>query len=704
MNSRISLLGSSTKGRLIIKERLLPLLIVGTAYLLHATDLVWFDGSVTADAPSGKLLSDNEGYWGEVVLTGVEYWYESDPANPADRIANQPESFGRRLLDGRTAGDWHVPVGQSRGPLVVVFDFKRPCTFTEVNTICTRTPDVSVRIEVADSPAGEWRMISDRPSQDGEKQTLRRLKLPPDSRGRYLRLSISSTGITYVDELLVWGSGEVSDEYPENIAPTYLTNPLKQGMLVSIPGVTATQFPVAKLIAWRAAIGHHAEEPAVWAQSVEASPTAPVLPPAAAINAPLHMLLTRNESESAFVTLSNTSATESLSVTMNEVVLHHAGLSEVAPKLKASLLIGGALPATPPKQRLTAEQRLRLMADDTLPSESQSDSAVCILPFFGQGQMLGRSLMQRYLSNGTAIRDFPHVVLPVGGAAVFLLRITTDQALPGRYTGVISATAADGRRISMPLTVEVIDLVLPELGLWVRSWGNGTRQFPFESRSRIKSDARVNRELGVTVWAGLPMPGSKAAAFGAHGRTHYQVTGIPDDFVNRGYCNLLTPEQLNPKDESRIANHVKELVRQARELNLSYDEWWVELWDEPQETNAALFGALARIIRRTDPSVRIYMNPLFWRPGHTPQEDIVKHLGAWYNENIDISVPITTLVGDNLTTRELWGKPRFVRAFFIHPARRGGRAMAWKAFDLGFNGWGYYCYYAPRGNPWDIRT
>ena len=29
--------------------------------------------------------------------------------------------------------------------------------------------------------------------------------------------------------------------------------------------------------------------------------------------------------------------------------------------------------------------------------------------------------------------------------------------------------------------------------------------------------------------------------------------------------------------------------------------------------------------------------------------------------------------------------------------------MAWKAFALGFNGWGYYCYYAPRGNPWDIR-
>lgn len=30
--------------------------------------------------------------------------------------------------------------------------------------------------------------------------------------------------------------------------------------------------------------------------------------------------------------------------------------------------------------------------------------------------------------------------------------------------------------------------------------------------------------------------------------------------------------------------------------------------------------------------------------------------------------------------------------------------MAWQAFDKGFNGWAYYCYYAPRGNPWDIST
>ena len=38
-----------------------------------AADRIWWDGSRDDGAgPPGKLLSDNEGYWGDCVLTGVE--------------------------------------------------------------------------------------------------------------------------------------------------------------------------------------------------------------------------------------------------------------------------------------------------------------------------------------------------------------------------------------------------------------------------------------------------------------------------------------------------------------------------------------------------------------------------------------------------------------------------------------------------------
>ena len=36
-------------------------------------DRIWWDGTHDEEnVPPGKLLSDNDGYWGESVLTGVE--------------------------------------------------------------------------------------------------------------------------------------------------------------------------------------------------------------------------------------------------------------------------------------------------------------------------------------------------------------------------------------------------------------------------------------------------------------------------------------------------------------------------------------------------------------------------------------------------------------------------------------------------------
>jgi hypothetical protein len=665
----------------------------------------WVTGVIDdSGPPEGVLLSENEGYWGDCVLTGVDYRYESEADNPPDRIANQAGTFGRRLLDGRVGGDWHVPVGQSHGPLKVVFDFKRPCELTEVDTVCVRNPRTALTFEVSDTGEREtWRTVLAQSLGAAADTALQRNRLPTDSKGRFLRVSIEAEGITYADEVIVWGRGEVSDAYPERIAPTYrLDRPA--GTLESIPGIEATRFPRARFAAWRESLGRHAASAAVWAQAAAPSPTAPILPEAEQIGAPLQIIIARNETESVYLTLTNTSAEQPLTVTVNNIAPSGGSSEGAEPRLRARLLVGGALPAVPPKRRLTAEQRLRLLLDGTMPEENGAPGQVRVLPFFEQGRMLGPNLMERYLTNGCDISDYPRLRLLPGGSAVFMLRVTTDHAPAGRYTGRISATTAGGATVAMPLTVNVADVVLTEPDLWIRSWGNGTRQFPFETRTRLANDARVNRELGVTVWEGFPTPGSKAELFGSHGRTYYRATAIPSHYVHVGYCNQMKAEDLTAEDEQRVAAHLRDLVDQARGLGLNYDQWWVELWDEPQESNTAFFAALARIIKKTDPRVRIYMNPLFWRPGHAPPEAVVEHLAPWYNELVDISVPVSSLVRDDVAMRELWAQPRFVRAFFLHPASRAGRGMAWRAFELGFNGWGYYCYYAPYGNPWDIRT
>lgn len=49
------------------------------------TDLRWWDGTVDpVDEPAGQLLSENSGYWGEQILTGVTYTYKPPPDNPRD--------------------------------------------------------------------------------------------------------------------------------------------------------------------------------------------------------------------------------------------------------------------------------------------------------------------------------------------------------------------------------------------------------------------------------------------------------------------------------------------------------------------------------------------------------------------------------------------------------------------------------------------
>ncbi|MFA9478058.1 hypothetical protein ACERK3_07080 [Phycisphaerales bacterium AB-hyl4] len=649
-------------------------------------------------------MSDNAGYWGDSILTGVTYEYESEPTNPRDQLGGDASQFGRRLLSGRVAGDWHVPVGQNPGePLVVVFDFKRPATFTEVTTIMTRTAVTSMVVETRDSPDTAWQTVYSRRMGEGHESSVKRAWLSDETHGRYMRVSIGSAGITYVDEVLVWGWAEVSDAYPENITPTWDAE-LPADTLASIPGMTQTYFSGERFEQWRAAIGRHAAAPAVWSAAHGPSPEAPVLPEANTINAPLSMLTARNETESSYLSLTNTSPDESLELRVESIELRRNDNAKAA-GIEARMLVGGALPTAPRTQRLTEEQRLRLlMESDTDQSGQNDDSDVRVMPFFDRGQMLGGSLMCRYMSNGAAIRDYPQLTLPPGGSAIFMLRVVSNHAEPGRYTGAILARTSEDDIVEMKLTVLVANVVLPEMDLWVRDWSNGTDQFPYETQRRREKDALVNRVLGTTVWAGFPEPDSKAAYFGSHGKTYYRIMGLPSAYVHQGYNSVLTVDKLTADDEANISRHVKDLVTQAESLGLDYDQWFVELWDEPQEGNAELFGVLARIIRETDPQVRIYMNPLFWRPGFAPQEVIVDHLADYYNELIDISVPIGPLVGDNQTTCALWARPRFVRAFFHHPPSRAGRQMAWKAFDLGFNGWGYYCYYAPRGNPWDIRT
>jgi len=401
--------------------------------------------------------------------------------------------------------------------------------------------------------------------------------------------------------------------------------------------------------------------------------------------------MARNETQCAALALTNTSMLLPATGTVALGQFHRVGVARVSNRHSSARGLSG-----------------RLRVAGALPSRS---FGVNLGPLLSADNLPGGSLLQRYLTNGAGIKDFPRLTLSPAGSAVLWLSITSAGSTPGTYETQLSYTDAKGGKVSRVMRVEVLDVTLPNPFVWMQTWSDTTSMFPFVYGDRAEREVAYKRSLGVTVWHGFPTPGSNAAVARQRGRALYQVFALPYEYVNKGYNSLIKPEELTAKDEAAIADHVHALVKQAKALGLSYDDWFGELWDEPGR-NAPLFGAFARIIKRADPKVRLYINPLFWTGNGVEGDEIVHPaLSPWFNANIDISVPLEFLLRDHPKSYRLFDAPRLVRAFYsvtthvtkgesaAHLERH--RRFAWDAFQRGWNGWGFYSYYAPRGNPWN---
>lgn len=653
---------------------LLVALVCGTA----SAELLWFDGiRDPAEAPPGKLLSDNDGYWGECVLTGVEYTYETAPDNPADIWREDATRFGRRLLDGRPSGSWWVPVGLSGKPLIVVFDFRRTCGFSELD-LSTRSRQVGLRIETSDEPAGPWRPAVDQEREQCPDREFHRLPLPEGTAGRYLRLSVEAAGVTWLDEVLVWGDADAVDEAINPVvAPPNFTGI----SAMSIQGIEKTAFPDARFWDWQRDLGAAAEQPAVWslAPTWDSITNRPLLPSPAEVRSEARVTMARNETECLAVTLTNTS-------------MEHPFETDVA-------LSGFLTDDRQPAPLITGELRVA----GAIPSRQYG---VNLGPLLAADNLPGASILRRYLTNAADLASFPHLTLPPGGSVVLWVSVAAAEAEPGTATAQL--TCAGGP--SFTVRAEVLDVALPAPFVWLQTWSGTTSMFPFVYADRQGREVAYKQSLGVTAWNGWPEPGSDAGLAHARGRTIHQIWGI-GDYGHKLYGGGIDPGALTPEDEAKIAEMIRGHVETATRLGLSYDDWYVELTDEPGKGNSAAFGALCRLIRKADPRVRIYCNPSFWvDTGVLSDEEVSGALGPWYEECVDVSVPIFLLLRDHPQSLALFDAPRLVRASYTvstqsakseeAPQVQLYRRQAWDAFARGWNGWGFYSYYAPRGNPW----
>lgn len=643
-------------------------LIVATALcaVAFAEPVCWEDGTWDEEgAPKGALLSDNPGWWGRRVFTGVTYAYEKEPTGPRDVLKSNKNAFGRRLIDGRAfkSWDWTTPVGMSAGsPIVAVFDFKRPCAFTEVDVMSLRTTEAHGTVETSLNGVTWMGACSFKTAK-----ARTRIGLVSGNAGRYLRLSFKADkGGTLLDEVLVWGEGTVSDRYPE--------------MIAEIPPGDALKFTERRdrgVEIWPM------EKP-----TLEAKPSMPQSSAPA-----IHMA--RNETEVRYFAVVNSGAKTAV-VALVPPSFGHGVSSE--------LRIGGVVRMTPPKRKLTERQIIDLLIRDKDVSELEKDreQKLDVQPFFAADAKPAENFARRYLANPRQVVGFQSAVpLEPGEGCVVMLRVTTDGARPGARQGVLRAGSAQ-----FNLAVDVRDVALPELPLWVHQYSMYTQQFPFESDTRMENDVKRVVDLGGSSSYGLPTPRSKSARMKA--RVPHAIFSLNDWVEGRIVGGVWAGKWKHFDETNRavIAESAHKVVREARALGLKPEQYSVFMPDEPGRHNIALEEEMARIVKSAEPTLQIYMNPCFWEHGGLcPMENVAESLRTFYNEVVDISCPGRGLVQEGIPlTGEFWTAKRRINAQYAHPPSRHGRALAWSAFRNGLNGFAYYCYYSPSGNPWDIRT
>lgn len=640
----------------------------------------WFNGEWDdAGAPKGKLLSDNARWWGERIWTGVEYTYET-PLNDSckDYAGGNTNLVGRKLIDSDVPVGWNRPVGmRGRKPIVAVFDFKRPCVFNEVDFISSNTTNAMASLSVSEDGTN-WTALAESVCT----KTLTRIRPDSPGRGRFLRASFVSKGssTTWLDEVLVWGDGEVSEKYPEFAKPAVAEWKFPQ----SIGGNVKTRYSEAKFNEFAAKSSNGVE-----IVSLGPRPDLISWPILGRTPESLSLRMARNETEARFFAVVN--ATRET----NDVAIAVDGLGG---GVSAELLVGGTILSSQNKRKLSEQEKIDLKIKGEVPEE-MFDTRYDALPFFGAESKPSEGILSRYVANREQVRGFPSAVpLRPGEAVIVMSRLKTDGAKPGKRDGVLTAGAA-----KMPLSVEVVDLMLPDPPVWIYAWGPFTSQFPFESETRFEQDVRAVVDLGVTQW-GMPSKKSKYELAMNMRPGSWFMSRISDgklfSQVYSGSVKELTDAHRKHLDESAA----RALAR-AEKMGIKPERVVFDMPDEVGARNAKIAGELALYVKSKHPEVSIFCNPCFWgSKGFADATTMTNCLVPWYNEAVDISVPYRSHLEDKVKREELFTKPRRVNAQYAHPAARAGRSIAWSSFRYGLDGYAWWAYYSPTGNPWDIRT
>lgn len=638
--------------------------------------IVWLNGE-EGNCPPGKLLSDNIGYYGECILTGMTYQYLTPLSGIGDTENDIAELRGGRLIDGNLHGRYRKQVPECRGGILQVqMDFQRMCSFQELDLIA-RCHVASILVETSEDGDCFKEVFQTAVGQDKE---LYRCRLQESVAGQYIRLTLCGEDAMRLWQVWVWGDvlQTIAEANPGEKQPDFFwANSIS---LQSLMGIPQTAFSDMEGFLWMKKLRAKGYDqlPAVWSQLSAYDPLSaePILPEPDYVNTPISLRLCRNSVEVACLALTNTDTSRPKDVTVE--------LENPSP-LRAELSVCGTMPTR--------------------------WYGITVGPLINEQATICRPLLHKYVTNASVLCDFPTIHLPAGGSCLFWLKLYGGETAPGQYSIKLCA----GESI-IPIQAQVLPLRLEgnAPGVWL--WANDTSptMTPFVYADRAKREAAYRNEVGTNVYWGWPTPGSTAdEARKANPDTYFMILGL-GRYSDLLYNGALQSSDITDEVEREVASLLEEHIRQAQRYQVDFDHWFLEMPDEPGVHNAKAMGLMIRLCKKLHPEIRIYVNPSFWagfdRDAVADDELLCDCLDEWYAQ-VDVSVPLVLNLTDRPQARHYFTHTRLFNGQYNVSSQHMGsdragllhlpRISAWDSISRDMNWWGFYSYHQPRLDCWN---
>lgn len=633
---------------------------------MERKNIVWMDGTVEDTVP-GKLLSDNPNFFGDCILTGVTYTYSEQPTGKADSEEDIPDFRGKRLIDGDSVCYFGKPVVETdKGIITVVFDFKSEYVFTELDALM-RSDLSAADIEISSNGVDFQKIHSNTFS---EKLRLYRMKLPQNAKGRYLRLTLTQPEMLRVIQIWVWGDcdsdSDINVAYEKNRFA--IANSVS---LQSLMGITNTAYSDVRGFYWSEKIKKATNNAAVvWSEcdlhkSIAAEP---ILPEPDDVNKKIIRRVFKNGIETVCLALSNTSSTDSVSVTVDV---------NNSTSLRTELFAFG-----------NVETRWY---------------GVVPGPMLNKEHSIARPLMFKYLKNAPVIADFPTINLPAGGSCQLWLKIYGNDAEAGLHSITLSAGEA-----TIEIETQVLPIALETPEHICLTYRFKTLMYPFVWEDRMKKEVEYRSEIGANMYDCPPTKGSiSEEAWKTDPTTKFLNVTAFGKYHDLLYCNGITPEAMGSEEHLKnLSECVEQQIKVYKDLGVDTDCWYASLPDEPHAGNSPAIGVMVTYLKQHYPLLRIYCNPAFWigyeRGAVADDENLCKSLKVWY-PNIDFSMPLMNLLRD---------RPRAYNFFSLNRPFNGqyqvsgqhmradkpelfglARELVWESLARDMNAWGFFAYY-----------